>query len=171
MELPYLLVPCQGRLPALPYQRDPSSQRVGTQWRETRGVSAPHCPPHFPKGLPCVPLGEGHPPHALWHVPHGPAAPALTGMDPSLLCLSVTLLVPAFSAALRCIPFVGMTLLALRAMLSQVGSGRILRAVCSGECRLLSRGPRGRGWGGLRCLHVISEGTWWVSAHSEVRPW
>ncbi|KAM6106983.1 LOW QUALITY PROTEIN: maestro heat-like repeat-containing protein family member 2B [Phoenicopterus ruber ruber] len=33
--------------------------------------------------------------------------------------------------ALRCIPFVGMTLLALRAMLSQVGSGRILRAVCS----------------------------------------
>ncbi|KAM6106976.1 maestro heat-like repeat-containing protein family member 2B [Phoenicopterus ruber ruber] len=37
----------------------------------------------------------------------------------------------ACSYALRCIPFVGMTLLALRAMLSQVGSGRILRAVCS----------------------------------------
>ncbi|NXW11349.1 MRO2A protein, partial [Fregetta grallaria] len=37
----------------------------------------------------------------------------------------------AHSYALRCIPFVGMTLLALRAMLSQVGSGRILRAVCS----------------------------------------
>ena len=70
-------------------------------------------------------------------------------MDPSLLCLSVTLLVPAFSAALRCIPFVGMTLRALRAMLSRVRSGRILRAVCSGECRLLGRGPRGGGWGGL----------------------
>ncbi|XP_059691036.1 maestro heat-like repeat-containing protein family member 2B [Gavia stellata] len=37
----------------------------------------------------------------------------------------------ARSYALRCIPFVGMTLLALRAMLSRVGSGRILRAVCS----------------------------------------
>ncbi|XP_072703742.1 maestro heat-like repeat-containing protein family member 2B [Ciconia boyciana] len=37
----------------------------------------------------------------------------------------------ARSYALRCIPFVGMTLLALRGMLSRVGSGRILRAVCS----------------------------------------
>ncbi|XP_074995168.1 maestro heat-like repeat-containing protein family member 2B [Calonectris borealis] len=37
----------------------------------------------------------------------------------------------ARSYALRCIPFVGMTLLALRAVLSRVGSGRILRAVCS----------------------------------------
>ncbi|XP_075287185.1 maestro heat-like repeat-containing protein family member 2B [Opisthocomus hoazin] len=35
------------------------------------------------------------------------------------------------SYALQCIPFVGMTLLALRAMLSQVGSGRILRTFCS----------------------------------------
>ncbi|KAM6044703.1 maestro heat-like repeat-containing protein family member 2B [Theristicus caerulescens] len=37
----------------------------------------------------------------------------------------------ARSYALRCIPFVGMTLLALRTMLSRVRSGRILRAVCS----------------------------------------
>ncbi|NXW09869.1 MRO2B protein, partial [Fregetta grallaria] len=37
----------------------------------------------------------------------------------------------ARSYALRCIPFVGMTLLALRAMLSRVGSGQILRAICS----------------------------------------
>ncbi|KAK4806676.1 hypothetical protein QYF61_027677 [Mycteria americana] len=37
----------------------------------------------------------------------------------------------ARSYALRCIPFVGMTLLALRGMLSRVGSGRILHAVCS----------------------------------------
>ncbi|KFR01342.1 Maestro heat-like repeat-containing protein family member 2A, partial [Nipponia nippon] len=37
----------------------------------------------------------------------------------------------ARSYALRCIPFVGMTLLALRAMLSRVRSGLILRAVCS----------------------------------------
>ncbi|XP_076212542.1 maestro heat-like repeat-containing protein family member 2B [Aptenodytes patagonicus] len=37
----------------------------------------------------------------------------------------------ARSYALWCIPFVGMTLLALRTMLSRVGSGRILRAVCS----------------------------------------
>ena len=91
MELPCLLVLCQGRLASLPYLPDPSSQRVGTHWRETRGVSAPHCPPHFPKGLPCVPLGEGSPPHTPWHVPHGLAAPVLTGMDPSLPCLSVTL--------------------------------------------------------------------------------
>ncbi|KAM9584775.1 uncharacterized protein ACIBXB_008173 [Morphnus guianensis] len=62
--------------------------------------------------------------------------------------------------ALRCIPFVGMTLLALRAVLTQVGSGEVLHAVCSGECRLLGWGPRGRG--GLRCLPVISEGTRWV---------
>ncbi|XP_069634059.1 maestro heat-like repeat-containing protein family member 2B isoform X5 [Haliaeetus albicilla] len=33
--------------------------------------------------------------------------------------------------ALRCIPFVGMTLLALRAVLTQVGSGEVLHAVCS----------------------------------------
>jgi len=60
----------------------------------------------------------------------------LPEIDPSLPCLSLTLgpSVPAFSAALQCIPFVGMTLLALRAMLSQVGSGRILRTFCSGEC-------------------------------------
>ncbi|XP_072703741.1 maestro heat-like repeat-containing protein family member 2B [Ciconia boyciana] len=37
----------------------------------------------------------------------------------------------ARSYAPQCIPFVGMTLLALRGMLSRVGSGRILRAVCS----------------------------------------
>ncbi|XP_076214435.1 maestro heat-like repeat-containing protein family member 2B [Aptenodytes patagonicus] len=37
----------------------------------------------------------------------------------------------ACSYALWCIPFVGMTLLALRTMLSRVGSGRILRAICS----------------------------------------
>ncbi|KAF1482035.1 Maestro heat-like repeat-containing protein family member 2B, partial [Pygoscelis antarcticus] len=37
----------------------------------------------------------------------------------------------ARSYALWCIPFVGMTLLALRTMLSRVGSGRILRAICS----------------------------------------
>ncbi|XP_064330764.1 maestro heat-like repeat-containing protein family member 2B [Phalacrocorax carbo] len=37
----------------------------------------------------------------------------------------------AHSYALQCIPFVGMTLLALRAVLSRVGSGRILCAVCS----------------------------------------
>ncbi|NXF55716.1 MRO2A protein, partial [Oceanites oceanicus] len=37
----------------------------------------------------------------------------------------------ACSYALQCIPFVGMTLLTLRAVLSQVGSGRILRAICS----------------------------------------
>ncbi|KAM6234891.1 maestro heat-like repeat-containing protein family member 2B [Spheniscus humboldti] len=37
----------------------------------------------------------------------------------------------ARSYALWCIPFVGMTLLTLRTMLSRVGSGRILRAVCS----------------------------------------
>ncbi|KAM6033066.1 maestro heat-like repeat-containing protein family member 2B [Theristicus caerulescens] len=37
----------------------------------------------------------------------------------------------ARSYALQCIPFVGMTLLALRTMLSRVRSGRILRAVCS----------------------------------------
>ncbi|XP_072731086.1 maestro heat-like repeat-containing protein family member 2B [Ciconia boyciana] len=43
----------------------------------------------------------------------------------------LTLAKMACSYALRCIPFVGMTLLALRTMLSQVGSGRILRAVCS----------------------------------------
>ncbi|KAK4806689.1 hypothetical protein QYF61_027690 [Mycteria americana] len=39
----------------------------------------------------------------------------------------------ARSYALRCIPFMGMTLLALRGMLSRVGSGRILHAVCSGS--------------------------------------
>ncbi|XP_049666562.1 maestro heat-like repeat-containing protein family member 2B [Accipiter gentilis] len=33
--------------------------------------------------------------------------------------------------ALRCIPFVGMTLLALRTVLTQVGSGEVLHAVCS----------------------------------------
>ncbi|XP_074882818.1 uncharacterized protein LOC142030481 [Buteo buteo] len=33
--------------------------------------------------------------------------------------------------ALRCIPFVGMTLLALRAVLTRVGSGEVLHAVCS----------------------------------------
>ncbi|KAM6225550.1 maestro heat-like repeat-containing protein family member 2B [Spheniscus humboldti] len=37
----------------------------------------------------------------------------------------------ARSYALRCIPFLGMTLLALRTMLSRVGSGQILRAICS----------------------------------------
>ncbi|NXS69685.1 MRO2B protein, partial [Pandion haliaetus] len=37
----------------------------------------------------------------------------------------------ARSYALRCIPFMGMTLLALRAMLTQVGSSKILRSVCS----------------------------------------
>ncbi|KFP68126.1 Maestro heat-like repeat-containing protein family member 2A, partial [Cariama cristata] len=37
----------------------------------------------------------------------------------------------ARSYALRCIPFVGMTLPALRTMLSRAGSGRILRAICS----------------------------------------
>ncbi|KAF1411545.1 Maestro heat-like repeat-containing protein family member 2B, partial [Spheniscus magellanicus] len=37
----------------------------------------------------------------------------------------------ARSYALWCIPFVGMTLLALRTMLSRVGSGQILRAICS----------------------------------------
>ncbi|XP_074681922.1 maestro heat-like repeat-containing protein family member 2B [Strix aluco] len=37
----------------------------------------------------------------------------------------------AHSYALRCIPFVRMTMLALHAMLSRVGSGRILRAICS----------------------------------------
>ncbi|KAM6292594.1 maestro heat-like repeat-containing protein family member 2B [Porphyrio hochstetteri] len=37
----------------------------------------------------------------------------------------------ACSYALRCIPFVGMTLLSLRTMLSQVGSGRSLRVICS----------------------------------------
>ncbi|XP_064360449.1 maestro heat-like repeat-containing protein family member 2B [Dromaius novaehollandiae] len=37
----------------------------------------------------------------------------------------------ASSYALRCVPFVGMTLFALRTMLSQVGSSRTLRAVCS----------------------------------------
>ncbi|NXC67881.1 MRO2B protein, partial [Anhinga anhinga] len=43
----------------------------------------------------------------------------------------LTLAKMAHSYALQCIPFVGMTLLALRAVLSQVGSGRILCAVCS----------------------------------------
>ncbi|XP_052662995.1 uncharacterized protein LOC128150673 [Harpia harpyja] len=42
----------------------------------------------------------------------------------------VTLGKLASSYALRCIPFAGMTLLALRAVLSQVGSGRVRRAVC-----------------------------------------
>ncbi|XP_029891410.1 maestro heat-like repeat-containing protein family member 2B [Aquila chrysaetos chrysaetos] len=42
----------------------------------------------------------------------------------------VTLGKLASSYALRCIPFAGMTLLALRAVLSRVGSGRIRRAVC-----------------------------------------
>ncbi|XP_075581329.1 maestro heat-like repeat-containing protein family member 2B [Pelecanus crispus] len=37
----------------------------------------------------------------------------------------------AHSYALRCIPFVGMTLLTLRTVLSQVGSGQILHVVCS----------------------------------------
>ncbi|XP_064366871.1 maestro heat-like repeat-containing protein family member 2B [Dromaius novaehollandiae] len=37
----------------------------------------------------------------------------------------------ASSYALWCVPFVGMTLFALRTMLSQVGSSRTLRAVCS----------------------------------------
>ncbi|XP_075583531.1 maestro heat-like repeat-containing protein family member 2B [Pelecanus crispus] len=37
----------------------------------------------------------------------------------------------ARSYALRCIPFMGMTLLALRTVLSQVGSGQILHVVCS----------------------------------------
>ncbi|CAM9960160.1 unnamed protein product [Bubo scandiacus] len=37
----------------------------------------------------------------------------------------------AHSYALRCIPFVRMTMLALHTMLNPVGSGRILRAVCS----------------------------------------
>ncbi|OPJ87000.1 hypothetical protein AV530_006208 [Patagioenas fasciata monilis] len=37
----------------------------------------------------------------------------------------------ARSYAPRCIPFVGMTLLALHKMLSQVGSGQILRTVCN----------------------------------------
>nr|XP_013026367.1 unnamed protein product [Anser cygnoides domesticus] len=39
----------------------------------------------------------------------------------------------ASSYALRCIPFVEMTLLALHAMLRQVESSRILRTICSGE--------------------------------------
>ncbi|XP_064367481.1 maestro heat-like repeat-containing protein family member 2A [Dromaius novaehollandiae] len=43
----------------------------------------------------------------------------------------VTLGKLASSYALRCVPFVGMTLFALRTMLSQVGSSRTLRAVCS----------------------------------------
>ncbi|XP_064366985.1 uncharacterized protein LOC135328223 [Dromaius novaehollandiae] len=43
----------------------------------------------------------------------------------------VTLGKLASSYALRCVPFVGMTLFALRMMLSQVGSSRTLRAVCS----------------------------------------
>ncbi|NXJ78509.1 MRO2A protein, partial [Trogon melanurus] len=42
----------------------------------------------------------------------------------------LTLAKMARSYALRCIPFVGMTLLALRAVLSRVGSGGTLRAVC-----------------------------------------
>ncbi|XP_074878113.1 maestro heat-like repeat-containing protein family member 2B [Buteo buteo] len=37
----------------------------------------------------------------------------------------------ARSYALRCIPFVGMTLLALRTVLTQVGSGEVLHAICS----------------------------------------
>ncbi|XP_067153102.1 maestro heat-like repeat-containing protein family member 2B [Apteryx mantelli] len=42
----------------------------------------------------------------------------------------VTLGKLASSYALRCVPFVGMTLFALQTMLSQVGSRRTLRAVC-----------------------------------------
>lgn len=76
---------------------------------------------------------------------------------------------PDFSAALWCIPFVGMTMLALCTMLSQVGSGWILHAICSAESKLFGRDPWGSGWSGLGCLH--SEGKWWVSACSEVRPW
>ncbi|XP_062430964.1 maestro heat-like repeat-containing protein family member 2B [Rhea pennata] len=43
----------------------------------------------------------------------------------------VTLGKLASSYALRCVPFIGMTLFTLRAMLSRVGSSRTLRAVCS----------------------------------------
>ncbi|NWS60659.1 MRO2B protein, partial [Chunga burmeisteri] len=53
-----------------------------------------------------------------------------TGKVPDEIVL-LTLGKMARSYALRCIPFVGMTLLALRTMLSRVGSGRILRAICS----------------------------------------
>lgn len=156
--MPCLLVPWQGQSAALPYQPDASSQRVGTCWRQTRGVLALHRPPHFPKGLP---------PWGRQPVPRPPACPAWPsspspGRDGPQCPVSLTdplgPSVPASSAALRCIPYVGMTLLALRAVLTQVGSGEVLRAVCSGECRLLGWGPRGRG--GLRCLHVISEGMW-----------
>ncbi|XP_062430966.1 LOW QUALITY PROTEIN: maestro heat-like repeat-containing protein family member 2B, partial [Rhea pennata] len=43
----------------------------------------------------------------------------------------VTLGKLASSYALRCVPFIGMTLFTLRAMLSHVGSSQTLRAVCS----------------------------------------
>ena len=121
----------------------------------------------------CPPWGKQPSPHPL-ACPAWPSSPSLARdrrQSPMSLTDPLGPSVPGFSAAPQCIPFVGMTLLALRGMLSRVGSGRILRAVCSGECRLLGRGPRGRGWGGLQCLHVISEGTRWVSACSEVRPW
>lgn len=78
-----------------------------------------------------------------WAVPlrAGPQPPPTALAD----CVHALSLCPALSAALRCIPFAGMTLLALRAVLSRVGSGRVRRAVCGGECRTLSCGPEGRG--------------------------
>ncbi|KAK4805872.1 hypothetical protein QYF61_025758 [Mycteria americana] len=80
---------------------------------------------------------------------------ALGGTSEELVFVTLGKL--ASSYALRCIPFVGMTLLALRTALSQVGSGRVLRAACSGECRTLSRGPGGRGGvrDGPRCTALI----------------
>ena len=147
-------------------------------WQHARDKpvgSLPHTVlPITPKSFPAPPLGK-----AALPVPSGTSCMALqpqprqgqTPQSPVPLTDPLGPAVPAFSAALQCIPFVGMTLLALRAVLSRVGSGRILCAVCSGECQLLGRGPRGRGWAGLWCRRMISEGTLWVSAHSEVRPW
>ncbi|KAM6290353.1 maestro heat-like repeat-containing protein family member 2B [Porphyrio hochstetteri] len=54
----------------------------------------------------------------------------VTGKVPDETVL-LTLGKMACKYALQCIPFVGMTLLSLRAMLSQVGSGQTLRVICS----------------------------------------
>ncbi|NXV77799.1 MRO2B protein, partial [Atlantisia rogersi] len=53
-----------------------------------------------------------------------------TGKAPDEMVL-LTLGKMACKYALQCIPFVGMTLLSLCAMLSQVGSGQTLRVICS----------------------------------------
>lgn len=113
------------------------------------GSLAPTVLDASPKGFRVSPLGR-QPSSRPLACPAQPSSPSLARDGPQSPVSLPDLLgpsVPAFCAAPQCIPFVGMMLLALHKMLSQVGSGRILRAVCSGECQFLGWGPgAGAGW-------------------------